>query len=118
MFPWNLKTIPHLFLMGWDAVASCKFMLVSLDPEGAKKSGTKAKEGPYAQQIFPETLGIYNYSLFAGKRWHSNLCAWCSHPLHAENPLPASLGVHTLQGLLLPQVCFFFPSFLHPSLSY
>lgn len=31
---------------------------------------------------------------------------------------PASRGVHTLQGQLLPQVCFFFSSSLHPFLSY
>lgn len=45
LFLWKLKACPHLLLMGQDAVASCEFMLVSLDPGGAKRRGMKAEKG-------------------------------------------------------------------------
>lgn len=73
----------------------------------------EGRKGPCAQQIFPETLGIYNYSLFAGKIWHSNEYTW--HPLlSCENRSAQRHLTSTHLTTAFAQICFFF--FLLPSL--
>ena len=94
-------------------------------PWRSKEKWHEGKRGPCAQQISPQTLGIYNYSLFAGKRRQSNLHTWHS-PCGAENP---SAQRHSAQrpsastccrGCLHPKyvACFsaFLPFSLLPSL--
>lgn len=122
LFPWDLKHV-HIYSsrvrMLWPARLHTSFF----GPWRSKEKWCEGRKGPCAQRIFPETLGICNYSLFAGRRRHSNLYTWypllpCRIPFQ-----PVSLDVHILEGLLLPQICFFpflsphllssFPPFLH-----
>lgn len=94
-------------------------MPVSLDPEGARKSGMKAEKG-HMPGTFPETLAVYDHSLLQGidgllMDAPGALVRAVTQPSHLRSP-----SVRLLQGLLLPQIrCSFPPPSLLPSfLSY
>lgn len=93
-------------------------MLVSSDPEGARKSGMKAEKG-HMPGTFPETLAVYDHSLLQGI---DGLVMGAPGALVRAVPQPSRLGspsVRLLQGLLLPQIHCSFPPSLPPSfLSY
>lgn len=82
---------PHLFFMGWDAVASCEFTLVSLDPVGAKKSGMKAKKGHMPSRFLLRHLASVT---IPGLQEKDGILihALGFFPLRAENSLPSVSG--------------------------
>lgn len=99
-------------LVGWDAMASCTFMLVSLDPVGAKKSGLKGKKS-HMPSIFSlsHSVSIIIHCL-QGKDGILIYVLGIRILFVLKPPAQCHLMSTHCEGLPLPQICVFF---LRPS---